>query len=556
MLVELHIENFILIDRINIEFSPRMNVLTGETGAGKSILIDAIRFVLGERMDGVRARLKDKSAFVEAVFEIEDETFLRSHLMEPYLEKNDTLLILRREQNAEGKSRAWVNQRMVNISALKEIGTSLIDIHGQYDHQLLLDPASHVEMIDRFAGEGLESLKEAYGASYDEYQALVFQKAELVSLEAGREREMDLLKYQIDEIERVELESGEEEGLKEEHNRLANSEKLHEYTARLLAVLDEDETAASSTLQNAHRELMGLIKLDPSLETLKSDYETVQVGLNEIVRTIRDYQEGLSFDQGRLEEIEKRLDLIEHLKRKYGGSVSEIQHFFSQAKEKYDKLANTAFYAKEIDQKVSQIFPKMKQIASRLTDKRKKSGSALKKVIESELKDLEIAHVRFECQVHEADFGLSGKDRVEFMISLNLGQPLLPLHKIISAGEVSRVMLAMKKALMNIDPIETLIFDEIDANIGGRLGSVTGKKLKEISDERQVLLITHLPQIASFADKHFKVSKRVHDGQTVTEYSVIDGEDKVKELAQMMSGKEETEISKKHARDMLNRVSS
>lgn len=552
MLIRLFIGNFGLIQDLAIEFSPSLNVLTGETGAGKSILIDALRFVLGERMETERLNSSGNPCTVEAAFELKDQKLRALPELEAFWAEGEDVLILRREYSAEGRSRAWVNNRMVNVSTLKQIGAFLVDIHGQYDHQLLLDAASHIGLLDQFGKNTL--LKESYQPLFLEYAALLNRCRELRALESGREREMDLYKYQIEEIGSAELEEGEEESLKTERIRLVNAEKLYECSARLLAALDEGEMSVSSLLGRGSRDLGELAKLDDSVGGIKNEYENAQLTVEEVIRFLRDYQEGLSFDAERLNEIDKRLDLIDLLKRKYGRSEAEILGFLDNAKKKYDELVNSGVHEKEAEEKIARIVPKLKELALELTDRRRRTAAFLKKTIETELRDLNIPNAQFACSMEGTDFSATGCDRVEFMISLNAGQPRMPLRKIISAGEVSRVMLAMKKALMKADPVPTLIFDEIDANIGGRLGSVTGRKLKEISGERQVLLVTHLPQIASFADRHFKVSKVVRQGRTFTEYEVVDGDERVKELAQMMSGKQETEISKKHAEEMLKRV--
>lgn len=550
MLTQIQVQNFALAGKASLSFSPKLNVLTGETGAGKSILIDAIRFVLGERVE-VRPA-EGQSCSVEAVFELEKA--LRNHeWLEPYRnEDDDSVLILRKDVNAEGKSKVWINGRAATTAALKQIGGLLIDIHGQYDHQQLLDAASHLDLVDRFAK--IENLKKDYETVYSEYRSFVQRRDELARLAEGRERELDLLKYQVEEIERAQLQEGEEEELKTEQARYANSEKLYEACTRVLNFLESEERSVSDLLGHAHRDVIFLAKLDPSMETAKTEFENVQLGFEEMSRTFRDYLEGLSFDPDRLAEIEKRLDLIDLLKRKYGGSIGRVLEFFETSKKRYDELSNKEVYEKEIGASIKRILPKLQKLADELTLARKKAGALLKKTIETELGDLQIPYAKFECRIAPKEFAADGQDQVEFMISLNAGEAVLPLAKIISGGEVSRVMLALKKALIKVDPVGTLIFDEIDANIGGRLGEVTGQKLKEISAARQVLLITHLPQIASFADCHFKVAKKVKDGKTVTDYRVIEGEERVSELAQMMSGKKETEISKKHAQEMLSRA--
>lgn len=549
MLVQLHIQNFALMDNLVIEFDPRLNVLTGETGAGKSILIDAIRFVLGERMDSLKAGAGVKATSVEAVFD-PDKKIRKNDLFSDYFENEDDVLIFRRETSAEGRSRAWVNGRMVNVSTLKELGAFLLDIHGQYDHQLLLDQSQHLGMLDRFISAA--DVKKDYAALFEEYSALLKQREELASLEAGREREIDVLKFQIDEIEQAKLKNDEEiNELEKERLKFVNAEKLFESVSALVSFLDEDDSSVTTLLGKANPHFNHLLKFDDSMAELKKEFDAAQTSLAEIARALQDYRDNQSFDPDRLREIEARLDIIHLLKKKYGGSVEAIFAFYQEAKKKYDSIANAEIYGREAEQKLKKLLPKISELADELTEKRKKAAASLKKTIERELKDLGIENARFECQFDVIDFSPSGRDRVEFMISPNLGRPVLALRKIISAGEVSRVMLAMKKALAKADEVETLIFDEIDSNIGGRLGTVTGEKLKEIAAERQVLLITHLPQIASFADRHFKVSKAVRQGKTLTEYQTLENDARVKELAQMMSGKSESEISRKHAEEML-----
>ena len=551
MLTQLHIRNFALIDDLTLEFSGQLNVLTGETGAGKSILIDAIRFVLGERLDGARGDANEKPCQVEAAFEVHGE-LLKQPLFEPYLQE-DGLLILRRELS-QGKTRAWINHRLVPLSLLKEAGTYLIDIHGQHDHQRLLDNASHLDILDRLAK--VSSLKDDYRALYEQYAGLKKEQEELTALEAHKERELDVLKYQVDEIERAEIKDLDEEAMELERMRLANAEKLAEIVTHTLAVLDEQDTNADGFLSEAVRDLKGLVKFDSSVEKIKTDCENVQYSLQETVRALRDYREKLTFDPDRLRELEAKADLLEHLKRKYGGTHAKVLEFYQESKAKYDKLIDMDMAKSDLQKDMRELEPKLREAALKFSEKRKKAGLLLKKTIESELKDLQIAHAEFEVHIEKTDFSAEGMDRVEFLARMNPGQPMLAIAKVISGGEASRVMLAMKKALMQVDPVPVLIFDEIDTNIGGRLGHVTGQKLKSISDERQVLLVTHLPQIASFADRHIKVIKSVQKGRTRVEYQLLEGEAKVRELAQMMSGQQESEISRRHAEEMLDRANS
>lgn len=548
MLERLHITRFALIDDIEIDFSAGLNVLTGETGAGKSILIDALRFVLGERLDGIRKIDAAQGARVEAVFSLNTLPKI-PEILQTFVSEEDENLIFSREVTEHGKSRCWVNARAVNVSTLKEIGRRLVDIHGQYDHQLLLDASSHLDFLDRYAKN--EILLKDYETAYHEYRTVIARRDEMKELESGRERDLDVLKFQIDEIEKIKYKENEEEDLLLEHRRLGNAEKLFEITHKLKALLSEESGSVSEILALGYPELKSLVKLDPAAESWMADYESAQGLIENLADKIREYQDSLSFEPERLGEIEKRLDRIEGLKRKYGKSFGEIMSFYREAKSRYDKLLNSRVYEKEIDDAIQKILPEMEKLSAGLTQARQKAKELLKKTVEKELQDLEIKHVVFDARFEETDFSETGKDRTEFLISLNAGQPALPLKHIVSAGEVSRLMLAMKKALIRIDPVPVLIFDEIDSNIGGRLGAVTGKKLQEIAAKRQVLLITHLPQIASFADRHIKVNKKTVKGRTFVAYEVLEKEERVKELAQMMSGKSETDIAKKHAEEML-----
>ncbi len=555
MLTQLHIENFALIRKLSLEFSSALNVLTGETGAGKSILIDSLRFALGERVNLTGVHDKGVRTRVEAAFEVDIKKLKSNELLEPFLEDGENLLVLRRELE-DGKTKCWVNGRITTVSTLRDIGVSLVDIHGQYDHQLLLDAHSHLGLIDLLAK--VDSVKAKYVALYETYASLKAKLDEVLLLEEDKTRELDLLKYQVDEIERANIDGFDEEALITEKMRLANSEKLHELVKKVLDPLDSGEPSTSELFASAMRPVKDLVRLDPSLEELiQKKLEDSQSILEDAISALRNYEEELTFDPERLDEIQSQLRAFELLKKKYGTNLDEILEFLTRSKKKYEELANSENTKQELVNQIARIRPKLETIAQELTTKRKHAAKLLKSHIETELKDLNIPKANFEVQFEKCDdFSGEGGDKIEFMISLNQGEQPLPLAKIISGGEASRVMLAMKKALIEVDPISTLIFDEIDANIGGRLGSVTGTKLKEISKLRQVLLITHLPQIAAFADCHIKVTKRVQAAKTEVTCDVLEKDEKVRELAQMMSGKKETDISREHAREMLEKVSS
>lgn len=549
MLERILVKNFALIDEASLEFHPKLNIFTGETGAGKTILIDALSIALGERFDPAFALSKTVNTLIEAVFNF-SSAFLKTHpQIKEWMSEDDECLILRREIMPDGRNKCFINGKTVNVSNLREVGNYLADFHGQYDHQQILDPALHGSILDQFAR--IESELKSYQAIFSDYSKLKSELNQLESLNANRERECDLLKYQIGEIERIKPENNEDLELKEEHIRLANSERLHEHAEKILNLLSDDDGSVTEKIGITTRELAALSKIDESMKDQLSELLEAEIAITEIARAIEDYRDNLSFDENRLKEIERRLDEIEMLKRKYGGSIEAVLNFLKEIKARYDVLSHFEERNEELTKQLKTLEKKLQSEASLLTQKRKKAALKLKSAIEAELADLAIPKARFECRIEPSDPHESGMDKIEFFVSLNVGQSLEALAKIISGGEASRIMLAIKRALIDSDEIPTMIFDEIDANIGGRLGSIVGEKLSQISKKHQILLITHLPQIASFADNHIKVAKKVQGKQTKVFYQVLESDNRVKELSEMFSGEKETEISVEHAKQLL-----
>ncbi len=557
MLLQLSISNFALIDQIRIEFDRGLNVLTGETGAGKSILIDALQVALGERFDASSLRDKNEACVFEAVFLPTREVLKRQPSLASFLTGGDECVILRREITPEGRSKSYINQKFVNLSTLKEIGKGLIDIHGQYDHQEIFDPKSHLDLVDAMASQGEgKSSRSLYEEVYQRYAALLGQKEKMTEDAQSKEREMDLLKFQIQEIEKVDPKPEEENQLKEERIRLVHAEKLHLLTSRILEHLDEHELSVSNQLRGFYRDLVEWTRIDQAAGTFKVETDQIQLSTEELIRNVRDYQEKLEFDQGRLEEIDTRLEQLEWIGRKYGRDFEALQNFLKATKTRLDQLTNAELYQKEMDDQIHMLLPDLKKRAQALSRVRGAASRDLTQAVLKDLKDLGIRHAQFECKRTETEHAPQGRENIEFLFSPNDGEPLRPLALIASGGEASRIMLAIKHALSKVDFIPTLIFDEIDANVGGRLGSCIGEKLREIGRERQVIMITHLPQIASFADRHIKVSKRIEGGRTRVRYEQLSKEARIQELAQMMSGEKETDISKAHAKEMLKTAAS
>lgn len=549
MLTHLKIKNFGLIDELGLDFDSGLNVLTGETGAGKSMLIDALRLVLGERVEKDQIREPDKPCLVEAVFTIDDPSVQVPAELSGFFKAGDECLILRREITSEGRSKNTINQGFVNLSDLKSAGRWLVDLHGHYDQQRIFEPAWHAKAVDRLAGTG-EALT-LYQKDYDAYANLLRQRDDMLARAEHKEREIDLLSYQIREIEKAGPEEGEDDRLREERVRMAHSERIHLLTSQILAGLNEGEDCVSDRLASGFRAWAEWARLDTTVEPLRKEMEAVQANVESLIRAVSDYRESLSFAPDRLREIDERLDGLELIKRKYGGSLGAALGYLEESRKKLDLLTNSEIHRKEMDGTREKMRAGLEKKSLELSKQRRKVIAGLNKKVSQELADLGIRHARFECRMEKGELGRDGADRIEFYASLNAGEDLKPAAHIASSGEASRIILALKRALMAVESAPTLIFDEIDANIGGRLGSVVGQKMKEIAAERQVFLITHLPQIASFADRHIKVKKTAQGKSTRVDYILLQGQERIRELAQMMSGEAETEISKVHAREML-----
>jgi len=549
MLTNITIQNFGLIDRLSIEFRDRLNILTGETGAGKSILIDALRFALGERMAASHVRNPDLPCVVEAVFELPKKTVQGHPSFSEHLADGGPELIINRSYTPDGRSKVKINGFSVTMAQLKELGDHLIDFHGPHDHQLLFSSDSHMDILDRISD--LDKLRAPYTEKYREYSGLLRRQHEIKDMAQSRDRELETLAYQIKELGRVPLDETKYEELMREQGRLNNAEKLHECINSLIDILGDPETGISEAISRAFGPMRTLNSVDESAAGFAGQLDQLQENGEELLSALNGYRDGLSFDQETANDINARCDIYYDIKRKYGPGLEDARKFYERAKGKHDLMIDLEHSDADIARRIKAIEDDLNSQADRLTKERKKTASSLQKTIEKELTELGIKQVRFECRIERTGLNANGQDTVTFYISPNAGEDLKPLADIASSGEAARVMLALKKALIKVDPIPVLIFDEIDAQIGGRLGTITGRKLKELSDGRQVILITHLPQIASFADSHFKVSKRVENNRTITIVDILDRKTRVLELAKMMSGEKESSISVKHAEDLL-----
>jgi DNA repair protein RecN (Recombination protein N) len=551
MLTELRIDNFAIIQKLELDLRPGLITFTGETGAGKSIILDAITAVVGGRADATLIRAGAERANVEATFRLSEAN--RKPITE-ILEREDLLddpnfVTLGRELRREGRNIARVNGRTVSLNLVREIGEYLIDIHGQSEHLSLLNTRQHIHLLDRYTG--IEAGLADYRKTYDRLLALRRELAILRQTEQDAERRTDLLGYQLQEIEAASLLPGEETELRQERERLANAENLASLAQQSLALLDEGTPEApsiSDMLGEVVQAMGSLSRIDTAQAGLSEQAETIADLLSDLTRELHTYQESIEFNSQRLEQTEERLDLIHKLQRKYGGSIEAVLSFAEKARQELDTIAHATERIAELEVEEQQLLRELGQKGQALSEKRKDAAQSLQTSVERELNDLNMSGARFavDFQVQPDPAGVQleggecvsfdayGIDRVEFLIAPNPGEGLKPLVKIASGGETSRLMLALKNVLVQADHIPTLIFDEIDQGIGGRVGMVVGEKLWQLGRRHEVLCVTHLPQLAAFGDQHFRVSKKVEGGRTVTEVDQLSEQTRLEELAQML----------------------
>jgi DNA repair protein RecN (Recombination protein N) len=551
MLTELRIQNFAIIDRLELKFGPGLIILTGETGAGKSIILDAVTMLIGGRADTTSIRAEAETAFVEGVFSLRGPEKDAAHeiLKREELLDDEDYLTLTREVRREGRSVARINGRTVNVSLLKELGALLVDIHGQSEHLSLLDTHAHLGLINRYADVG-DALKE-YRVSYHKLLAARHELKELRQAQTDAERRIEFLTYQAEEIEAAGLKPGEDDELKIERDKLANAESLAEYVQNALTALDEgtpESPAASDLVGQASQAMMGLAKIDPKRSELSEQAIALEETLSELVRSLSDYLEEIEFNPKRLEEVEERLDLIFSLTRKYGGSIEKVIASGEEASKQLENISHATERIEELEAEETALLKKLAEQASALSKKRQAAASELGKAIETELNDLRMAEAQFSVDFQTKSdphgipledgkrlaFDHNGYDLVEFLVAPNPGEGLKPLAKIASGGETSRLMLALKHVLARADEVPSLIFDEIDQGIGGRVGLTVGHKLWNLARNHQVFCVTHLPQLAAFGDKHYQVQKLLKDKRTLTRVEPLKGETRLLELAQML----------------------
>lgn len=547
MLQTLYVKNLALIDEVEVDLRDGLNILTGETGAGKSIIIDSISFALGEKVDKNMLREKDAAGYVELIFSnLSDSVTAQLHALG--IEPEDDTVILSRKITG-GRSVAKINGESVPASRLKDAAGCLIDIHGQHEHQSLLHAHRHLEYLDDYANAELEEKKHALAAVYKEYTACKKELEDLCTDKEEQLRELSFLEYEVSEIQAAGLTPGEDEKLESEYRRMTNGKKIMEALQLVEQAAGED--GAASMIGRGVRELSAVSAYDESLMALWEQLSQIEGLLSDFHRELNRYMDGTRFDGERYMQTEQRLDEINRLKAKYGSSIEAVFLACEEKQTRIEQLKNFDTYEKKLREQYEQVKEKVGALCEEISEIRRAAGAALREKMISALQDLNFLDVQFDLKfTRTKSYSANGVDAMEFLISTNPGEPMRALKDIASGGELSRIMLALKSVLAENDEIGTLIFDEIDTGISGRTAQMVSQKLHMIAKNHQVICITHLPQIAAMADAHFYIEKNVVDASTVTQLTLLDEEQSVAELGRMLGGMSVTDTVLESAREM------
>lgn len=553
MITELSIRNFAIIEALSISFDKGLTVLSGETGAGKSIIIDAIHLLVGGRGSAEFVRHGSEKAEIEGLFQLDDTNhpcFAKAN--EFGIELEDGMAVLRRDISRNGKSVCRINGKLVTISTLREIGSTLIDIHGQHEHQELMDETMHLSLLDQFGGEKISAALNEYQQVYQAYEQKVKQLKNLSENDQQMAHRLDLIQFQLDEILTADLKLNEDDELIEEKRKLSNFERVY-----------DSLQSGYNGLQGEYKGLdwIGLVmghiqnaaELDPSYKELAESVSNSFYQLEDAARTIRNEMDFLEYDPERLEEIEDRLNEINQLKRKYGKTVAEILEYSSKIEEEIETLLNKETHIGQLEKEIASLRKDLLIEAEEVSALRKISAQKLTKLIHKELKELYMEKTVFEVQFvkNTESFMRNGIDKGEFYLSTNPGEPLKPLSKIASGGELSRIMLALKSIFSKHQGVTSIIFDEVDTGVSGRVAQAIAEKIHKVAINSQVLCISHLPQVAAMADTHLYIAKNIIEGRTKTTVKPLSESEKIKEIGRMISGVEITELTKEHAKELL-----
>lgn len=560
MLLEMCVKNYVLIEEQKIAFEPGLNIITGETGSGKSLVIDALSAVTGGKFTKEDIRTGEKKSSIEALFSLEGVDYAADILDEYGIEKDaDESLIITREVNAQGRSICRINGQIVTLTMLRRITQYLVDIVGQNEHQLLFNIAKHGKFVDNYGGDEISLLMNDIRLLTDKLGSLRDMLDNISGNTGERERKLDLLKYQIEEIDGARLKLNEDEELKSRRNLLINSEKLMKgigYVYNCLFSGDGSLKGVMDLLSGSASSLRELALIDESIESQKNAVEEIIYRLEDIKAELREYIDSIEFNSGEIDLLEERVDLINNLKRKYGNSIENILLYRDDAIKQFRELTENEKLGLEIENQIEEIKKAYNVKAKLLSEKRKDVSAKLEKLIERELRDLNMYGSRFKIKI-ESDGSIvsaNGFDKIEFLISPNPGEPEKPLCKIASGGEMSRVMLAIKNTFSEKEKAPCIVFDEVDAGVGGQTANMVGQKIKAISNSSQILCITHLPQIACLSDNHIYVEKSVLDNKTFTKIRILDTTGRIEEIARMLGGDENIEASMAHAKELVGKI--
>ena len=553
MIHELYIKNCALVEELRVNFGKKLNILTGETGSGKSIILEALNLCLGGKYDRSYLRKGTESGEVETVIFSDSIVFLEI-LKERGIDiDSEHMIVISRKLYSDGKTVTKINGKNIKVSDLKSVMSKIVDMHGQHQNQALYNKENHLEFLDLFGKEEIRKEYEIYRKCYKEYNEI---KRKILRLNDNKsemevQREKDLLRFQINEIEAANLDSGEYEELKSRKEILENGEKIFSSLSESYQLLHAGQFNSEDQLGNTSNLLSGISKYDKAIEKIEETANNVLYELQELSRTIRIYLDNIDFDPSALNSIQERLDVINNLRRKYGDTIEDIFSYYEKIKERLDDIENREEKNSKLQKELSIKAEELNVCAENLSSVRKELAKKLEDNLLKELSTLNMKNTKFKVNFKKIEYNEKGNDDVEFLVSFNLGEDLNPLYKVASGGEMSRFMLAFKSILSDVDKIETLIFDEIDTGISGRAAQTVGEKLSAISKEKQVICITHLPQIASFADEHFYIEKNVENKRTYTSIEKLDRNSKKNEIARLISGTIITEKTVEHADEIL-----
>jgi DNA repair protein RecN (Recombination protein N) len=553
MLQELRIRNLAIIEELNLTFSKGLNILSGETGAGKSIVLNAVQLLLGDKATGELIRSSEEEASIEALFDTSGNREIKEKMKEKFQrlpeKRGEDSLLVRRVISRSGKGKAFINGNLATLGMLSEMGEELLSIYGQHEHQSLQRVETHIDILDEFGG--LLGLRQEFQKHFEKFTSLSGEVQRIREEKERRVRECDLMAFQSKEIKASGIQIGEEEALKEERKVLTHAHKLMTFANASEEMLYGEKGSAIEKIQSILNQGRDMGTIDPSLSPHLKTLESALIPLEEVALALRDYSRRIEINPMRLEEIENRLEEIDRLKRKYGPTIEDILLFKERIDEALRSFTSEEEKLSQLEVSLEPLREEVMALGKKLSGERRRVASELKRFVEKELGSLGMKKTTFEVFIEDLPLSLEGMDRVEFLISPNVGEKVKPLAKIASGGELSRIMLAMKGILAGMGGRQVLIFDEVDSGIGGAVAEVVGRKLRELSKHHQVICVTHLPQIACFAESHYHVKKEVKTGRTVTLVDRLEKEAVVEEIARMLGGMKVTEKTRAHAKEMI-----